>query len=292
MCEFWKIQASCYECCDGFDAKFKIQVRSIFLTALIVQKWSFSPQGLTPIFRHCYQVDVSDDFLQFLQDGCIFIELNRVLGGTQYELIGRGKIPLRKFLNSQHFNGFVKIQSNDSIVNEIASIQFSIAAKIPFENAATLHLEKSTARGFLQEDEGNHRFNSLSGMFCSVKIRLNPDTGKTSLTRLFSINQENLSEHYRWTATRRHLRQRRTKLFLRLQILHIRRNAHERYRVFFESALQFQRSSFCRRERKSASLSFNWQIDNCCRRQKRRRRRSRRVSRKVRDCSDAADPTR
>jgi len=120
--------------------------------------------GLMPNlkFKHCYQVDVSDDFLQFLQDGCIFIELNRVLGGTQYELIGRGKIPLRKFLNSQHFNGFVKIQSTDSIVNEIASIQFSIAAKIPFENAATLHLEKSTARGFLQEDEGNHRFNSLS----------------------------------------------------------------------------------------------------------------------------------
>ena len=113
--------------------------------------------------RHCYQVDVSDDFLQFLQDGAIFIELNRVLGGTQYELIGRGKIPLRKFLSSQHFNGFVKIQSNNSVVNEIASIQFSIAAKIPFENAATLHLEKSTARGFLQEETGS--LNSLSGKF-------------------------------------------------------------------------------------------------------------------------------
>jgi len=91
--------------------------------------------------------------------------LNRVLGGTQYELIGRGKIPLRKFLSSQHFNGFVKIQSNNSVVSEIASIQFSIAAKIPFENAATLHLEKSTARGFLQEETGSQRVNSLSGKF-------------------------------------------------------------------------------------------------------------------------------
>ena len=92
---------------------------------------------------------MNEQFLSLLSSGYILVELFKVIAGTRHELLGRGKIALRKFLERQRFSGKVEIVGNTASGNSIAAINFDLAAKIPFENAASLHVEKMTAAGYL-----------------------------------------------------------------------------------------------------------------------------------------------
>ena len=101
-------------------------------------------------FKHSYNVEVTEDFLSLISSGYILVELYCVIAGTQHELMGRGKIPLRKFFDRQQFGGKIDMLALTGGTT-LGAVDFELSAQIPFENAANLHMAKMTAAGYMTE---------------------------------------------------------------------------------------------------------------------------------------------